>query len=287
MLHHATHKEVQDMRLMGGLAKYMPITAFTWLIATLSISGFPFFAGFYSKDTIIALAYANGYYGLWVVIWVTAGLTAFYMLRAYILAFGGKGGRFGGLWGGEGVYRGEGVPRESPLTITIPLILLAIPSVIAGYWFGFFTYLNPTAPALNFGEIIRDWKTYPGIVVALLGFAWAYTLYARMDLAKINAFVQGNAVLRVLHRILLHKYYIDEFYDLLIRYGVLGISHIIQAFDTYVVDGLVNGTARLVTTLGRDLRHVETGKVQTYMFGFFGGLVVLVAVVIVLVTVMK
>jgi NADH-quinone oxidoreductase subunit L len=287
MLHHATHKEVQDMRLMGGLAKYMPITAFTWLIATLSISGFPFFAGFYSKDTIIALAYTNGYYGLWVVIWVTAGLTAFYMLRAYILAFGGKGGRFGGLWGGEGVYRGEGVPQESPLSITIPLILLAIPSVIAGYWFGFFTYLNPTAPALNFGEIIRDWKTYPGIVVALLGFAWAYTLYARMDLAKINAFVQGNAVLRVLHRILLHKYYIDEFYDLLIRYGVLGISHIIQAFDTYVVDGLVNGTARLVTTLGRDLRHVETGKVQTYMFGFFGGLVVLVAVVIVLVAVMK
>jgi NADH-quinone oxidoreductase subunit L len=287
MLHHATHKEVQDMRLMGGLAKYMPITAITWLIATLSISGFPFFAGFYSKDTIIALAYTNGYYGLWVVIWVTAGLTAFYMLRAFILAFGGKGGRFGGLWGGEGVYRGEGVPRESPLTITIPLILLAIPSVIAGYWFGFFTYLNPTAPTLNFGEIITDWKSYPGIFVALLGFAWAYTLYTRFDLARINAYVQGNALLRLLHRILLHKYYIDELYDLLIRYGVLGISHIIQAFDTYIVDGLVNGTARLVTTLGRDLRHVETGRVQTYMFGFFGGLAVLAAVVIVLVTFMK
>src|SRR5947209_6901696 len=77
-LHHATHREVQDMRQMGGLAKYMPITAITWLIATLSISGFPFFAGFFSKDTIIALAYAHGYYALWVVLWVTAGLTAFY-----------------------------------------------------------------------------------------------------------------------------------------------------------------------------------------------------------------
>jgi len=287
MLHHATHKEVQDMRLMGGLSKYMPITAITWLIATLSISGFPFFAGFYSKDTIIALAYTNGYYGLWVVVWVTAGLTAFYMLRAYILAFGGKGGSWGGLWGGEGVYRGEGVPRESPLTITIPLILLAIPSVIAGYWFSFFTYLNPTAPSLNFGEIIADWRTYPGIVVALLGFAWAYTLYTRVDLSKINAFVQGNTVLRVLHRILLHKYYIDDLYDLFVRYVVLGISHVVQAFDTYIIDGLVNGTARLVTTFGRDLRHVETGKVQTYMFGFFGGLAVLALVVIVLVTVIK
>ena len=287
MLHHATHKEVQDMRLMGGLSKYMPITAITWLIATLSISGFPFFAGFYSKDTIIALAYTNGYYGLWVVVWVTAGLTAFYMLRAYILAFGGKGGSWGGLWGGEGVYRGEGVPRESPLTITIPLILLAIPSVIAGYWFSFFTYLNPTAPSLNFGEIIADWRTYPGIVVALLGFAWAYTLYTRVDLSKINAFVQGNTVLRVLHRILLHKYYIDDLYDLFVRYVVFGISHVVQAFDTYIIDGLVNGTARLVTTFGRDLRHVETGKVQTYMFGFFGGLAVLALVVIVLVTVIK
>ena len=286
-LHHATHKEVQDMRLMGGLAKYMPITAITWLIATLSISGFPFFAGFFSKDTIIALAYAHGYYALWVLLWVTAGLTAFYMLRAYILAFGGKGGRFGGLGGGEGLYRGVGVPHESPLTVTIPLILLAIASVIAGYWFNFFTYLNPSSPALSIVEILSDWKTYPGVGVALLGLAWAYALYARTDLARINAFVQGNVVLRVLHRVLLRKYYIDDLYDLFVRYVVLGISHICQAFDTYIIDGLVNGAASLVTTLGRDLRHVETGRVQTYMFGFFGGLALLTLVVIVLVNVVK
>jgi NADH-quinone oxidoreductase subunit L len=289
MLHYATHKEVQDMRLMGGLAKYMPITAITWLIATLSISGFPFFAGFYSKDTIISLAYDHGNYGLWAVTLATAGLTAFYMLRAYILAFGGKGGSWGGLWGEKGIYRGVGEDeiKESPLTITLPLILLAIPSVIAGYWFGFFTYLNPTAPSLKFVEIVSDWKTWLGVIVALLGFAWAYTLYARVDLAKINAFVQGNALLRVLHRILLHKYYIDELYDLFVRYVVLGISHICVAFDTYIIDGLVNGTARLVMTLGSDLRHIETGKVQTYMFGFFGGLAVLAVVVIVLVSVVK
>ena len=286
-LHHATHKEVQDMRLMGGLAKYMPITAITWLIATLSISGFPFFAGFFSKDTIIALAYAHGYYALWVLLWVTAGLTAFYMLRAYILAFGGKGGRFGGLGGGEGLYRGVGVPHESPLTVTIPLILLAIASVIAGYWFNFFTYLNPSSPALSIVEILSDWKTYLGVGVALLGLAWAYALYARTDLARINAFVQGNVVLRVLHRVLLRKYYIDDLYDLFVRYVVLGISHICQAFDTYIIDGLVNGAASLVTTLGSDLRHIETGRVQTYMFGFFGGLALLTLVVIVLVNVVK
>src|SRR5579864_7830979 len=119
-LHHATHKEVQDMSKMGGLAKFMPITAITWLIAVLAISGFPFFSGFYSKDNIIGLAYQHGYYGLYAVTLITAGLTAFYMLRAYILAFGGKDGAYGGLWGGT--YRGEGTPHESPRTITLPLV---------------------------------------------------------------------------------------------------------------------------------------------------------------------
>ena len=87
--------------------------------------------------------------------------------------------------------------------------------------------------------------------------------------------------------ILLRKYYIDDLYDLFVRYVVLGIAHICQAFDTYIIDGLVNGAASLVTTLGRDLRHVETGRVQTYMFGFFGGLALLALVVIVLVNVVK
>jgi len=88
----------------------------------------------------------------------------------------------------------------------------------------------------------------------------------------------------VLHRILLRKYYIDDLYDLIIRYGVLGLSHVEQAFDTYIVDGIVNGVARLVTTIGRDVRHVETGRVQSYMIGFFGGVAVLALVVIALIT---
>jgi NADH-quinone oxidoreductase subunit L len=284
-LHHATHREVQDMRLMGGLGPKMPITAITWLVATLSISGFPFFAGFYSKDTIIALAFEHGYYGLWAITLLTAGLTAFYMLRAYILAFGGKGGGFGGLWGGT--YRGEGEPHESPLTITIPLCLLAVASVIAGYWTGFFSYVKPDAPNLNLGEIFTNPLTWLGVVVALVGLGWAYVLYTRVELATINLVVEGNTVLRFLHRLTLRKFYFDDLYSLLIRYVVFGISHIEQAFDTYIVDGLVNGSASLVTVLGRGLRRTETGKVQSYMVGFFGGVAVLAAVVFVLVAVVK
>jgi NADH-quinone oxidoreductase subunit L len=273
------------MRLMGGLAPKMPITAITWLIAVLAISGFPFFSGFFSKDTIIGLAYDNGYYALYIIALLTSGLTAFYMLRAYILAFGGKGGAWGGLWGGP--YRGEGEPHESPLTITIPLVLLAIASIVAGYWFGFFSYIKPGAPNLSFSVILTDLKTWLTVAVSLVGLVWAYTLYTRVDLARINAVVQGNAVLRVLHRILLRKFYFDDLYDLLIRYVVLGISHIEQAFDTYIIDGIVNGVAQLVTGTGRDVRKVETGRVQAYMVGFFGGIAVLAILVFVLAVFVK
>src|SRR6266849_421134 len=284
-LHHATHKETQDMRVMGGLGPLMPITAIAWLIGTLAIGGFPFFDSFFSKDNIIAVAFDTGNYALWAITLITAGLTSFYMFRAFILAFGGKDGALGGLWGGT--YRGKGEPHESPLTITIPLVLLAIASVVAGYWFGFFSYVQPGAPNLVFSNILSDWKTWLSVAVSLAGLAWAYTLYTRVDLARINAVVQGNATLRVLYRILLRKFYVDDLYDLLIRYVVLSISHIEQAFDTYIVDGLVNGVARLVTFLGRDVRKVETGRVQAYMVGFFGGIAVLAILIFALVAFVK
>ena len=284
-LHHATHKEVQDMRKMGGLARYMPITAITWLVATLTISGFPFFSGFFSKDTIINLAFKQGNYGLYIITLGTAGLTAFYMLRAYILAFGGKGGGFGGLWGGT--YRGEGEPHESARTITIPLVLLALASIVAGYWTGFFSYVQPGATNLSIGEVLTDPLTWIGVVVAFIGLGWAYTLYTRYELATIHDFVENNAVLRFLHRLTLRKFYVDDLYDLLIRYVVFSISHIEAAFDTYVVDGIVNGVAGLVTGAGSEARRVETGKVQSYMAGFFGGIAILAIVVFALVLFVK
>src|SRR6266571_1152593 len=312
-LHHATHKETQDMRVMGGLGPLMPITAIAWLIGTFAIGGFPFFDSFFSKDNIIAVAFDSGNYALWAITLITAGLTSFYMFRAFILAFGGKGGRWGGLWGGT--YRGkiyriagleEGnqdktylvemdteekehikVPHESPLTITIPLILLIIPSIFAGDWFNSYSYIQQGAPALTVRDVLDDWKTWVGLAVALVGFTWAYVLYARFELARIHDFVQNRAFLRSAHRVLLHKYYVDDLYNWLIRYVVFGFSHTIQAFDTYVIDGVVNSVARVVTTIGRDVRHVETGRVQAYMIGFFGGVAVLAILVFALVTFVK
>jgi NADH-quinone oxidoreductase subunit L len=281
-LHHAMHREVQDMRLMGGLARLMPITAVTWLIAALSISGIPFFAGFYSKETLISLAFEHGDYALWAITLVTAGLTAFYMFRAFFLAFGGKGGSLGGLWGGP--YRGEGAPQESPLTMTLPLVILAIFSIFAGYWVGFFQYLSPQAPLLDIGKLFTDSLTVIGVALSLLGIAWAYVLYCLIGWERVHKTVEQNALLRFLHRLLLHRYYVDTLYDWIARYLVLGLGHVAAAFDTYVVDGLVNGVAHLVTSFGSGLRRVETGKVQAYMTVFFGGIAIFAIVVFVLVT---
>ncbi|MBE3561083.1 MAG: NADH-quinone oxidoreductase subunit L [Ktedonobacteraceae bacterium] len=283
-LHHATHKEVQDMRLMGGLATKMPVTALTWLVATLAISGFPGFSGFFSKEFIIGQALENGQIALYIITLLTAGLTAFYMLRAFILAFGGKGGALGGLWGGP--YRGSGDPHESPLTMTIPLVVLAIFSVFAGYWTGFFQYINPgneEIHSLSIPTLLSTWDTWLGVVVSLAGLVVAYAIYARVELAKIHETVQNNALLRVLHRILYNRYYIDTLYDWIVRYIVLGVSYLAQAFDAYIVDGIVNGVAWLVTGLGDETRRVETGRVQAYMIGFFGGIAVLAVVVFMLV----
>ncbi|HXX79532.1 MAG TPA: hypothetical protein VEI53_13625, partial [Ktedonobacteraceae bacterium] len=231
----------------------------------------------------------------------------------FILAFGGKGGRVGGLWGGT--YRGkiyriagqeEGnidktylvemtpeerehikTPHESPLFMTIPLLILMIPSIFAGDWFNFYPFIQTGAPALTVRDVLDDWKTWVGVAVALIGFTWAFILYARIELASVHDYVENHAFLRTAHRILLHKFYVDDLYNWIIKYIVLGLSHIAQAFDTYVVDGIVNGVARLITVLGRDVRHVETGRVQTYMIGFFGGVAVLAILVFALVVFVK
>jgi len=285
-LHHAMHKEVQDVRLMGGLASKMPITAATWLIAVLAISGFPGFSGFFSKEEIIGLSLEHGQYAIYALTLITAGLTAFYMLRAFILAFGGKGGKLGGLWGGP--YRGTGEVHESPLSMTIPLMLLSIPALVAGYWTSFFSYINvhpeEHVQDLNVTNLLSAPDTWIGVVVALVGLAFAWGLYGGVEMAKIHDFVEARPVLRILHRILFNRYYVDTLYDWIAKYIALGIANIEQAFDAYVVDGIVNGVAQAVTSFGSGLRHVETGRVQSYMIAFFGGVAVFAVFVIVLVT---
>jgi NADH-quinone oxidoreductase subunit L len=267
---------------MGGLASFMPITALAFLVASLAISGAPFFAGFYSKDTIIGLCLKAGSWPLYIITLGTAGLTAFYMFRAYIVAFGGKGGSFWGLWGKRELYRGEGTPHEAPLTMTIPLCLLMIACVAAGYWFGLFSYLTPGAENIVFGEVLSDGLTWVGVGVAFVSFLFAWWLYGFVGVARVKEVVENNAVLLFLHRLTNRKFYLDDLYYWLTQYVFLGIAHIAAAFDATVIDGIVNGVASGVTGLGKGLRRVEDGKVQSYMYGFFGGVAALAVVIFVL-----
>ena len=272
----------QDMRKMGGLAKFMPITAFTFLLATLSISGIPPFAGFWSKDAIIGEAFKYGsttgnywFYGFTV---VTAFLTAFYMFRLYFMTFGGKGGAFGGLWGNERQYRGEGHPHESPWVMTAPLILLAFPTVLLGFWSinsGFANFL--TAGTQPYDNPFADPLTYIGIVLAVLGIALAWLVYG-LEVIPAKAFT-SNPIGRAAYTVLLNKFYLDELYGWLIRYIVLGISNGAVLFDKYIVDGIVNGSATSVRRFGDATRRTETGVLQNYGAAIFGGALIIALVV--------
>jgi proton-translocating NADH-quinone oxidoreductase chain L len=288
-LHHT-----QDMREMGGLARRMPITAATFLIAALSISGFPMLAGFFSKDAIISKAYEygtahGGNYVLYGMTLATAFLTAFYMFRLFYLTFGGRGARFLGLWGGDAQYRGTTPARESPWTMAVPLLLLAIPAALAGYWAfsfdgseNFGTFLN-NGQTLTFANPFTDTLTWIGVGVALAGIALAWLMYGTPRVVISPAWYQrvpfglGTAV----YTLLVRKYYLDELYLWLIHWIVLGLSNAAAWFDAVIIDGVVNGSARFVLGLGSITRRSETGRVQSYAGALFAGALVLALALII------
>jgi NADH-quinone oxidoreductase subunit L len=273
----------QDMRKMGGLAKFMPITAFTFLLATLSISGFPLFSGFWSKDPIIGTAFEYGAeHGYWLygMTVFTAFLTAFYMFRIFFMTFGGRGGAFGGLWGGQQQFRGEGHPHEAPLVMTLPLMILAVPAVFAGFWGvnnGFANFLTAGAvTSSTWVNALTDPLTWFGVGLAFIGIALAWLMYG-LEVIPAKVFT-GNPLGKAIYTLLLNKYYVDELYSWIIKYIVLGLSSGAELFDKYVVDGIVNGSAATVKRFGDATRRTETGRLQTYGAAIFGGALLIMLV---------
>jgi proton-translocating NADH-quinone oxidoreductase chain L len=270
----------QDMRKMGGLARRMPITAITFLIATLSIAGIPGFAGFFSKDAIIGLAFDRaptiwGGYTLYIFTLSAAVLTAFYMFRLFFMTFGGPGASFFGLWGGDAQYRGDQPAHESPWTMAVPLMLLAVPAALAGWlgFVGFGTYLNG-GTSVAFDNPFTNSMTYVGVAAAVVGIFVAWLMYGRRgNLAAWYKRVPGGVFA---YNVLVHKYYLDELYLWLIRWVVLGLSQLVVLFDARVIDGFIHGTRDFVLGLGNVTSHSETGRVQNYAAVLFGGALLLV-----------
>ena len=267
----AVHHE-QDMRKMGALKNKLPITYITMLLGTLAISGIPFFSGFFSKDEILWKAYSSplGNPWLWGVGFLTAGLTAFYMFRMIYLTFHGESR--------VDSHTAEHL-HESPLSMTIPLMILALLAVTGGffgvphvfhlipngmenYFQGFFTEIPS-----GHGAVSTEW-TLMGFSVAFALLAWfvADRLYhSGFDLAS-----RLRSKCEPLYQLSLNKWYVDEFYNsVIIQPGRLFSTHILwRLFDQNVIDRAVNTTADVARMVGNSIRPLQNGLTQNYALIF-------------------
>ncbi len=273
----------QDMRKMGGLHKAIPVTFWTMFIATFAISGVPGFAGFFSKDEILEAAqHSNA--PLWLLGLVAAGLTSFYMFRLIFLTFFGK----------QQFDEHKVHVHESPRNMTIPLIILAFLSIFGG-WFAapklvggtnyFDAFLHPvfadvssTEPAAPVVRLINPEEaplrtesavmklveavTGPPVIVGLIGILVAWWFYIRRpDLPKKLAQSMYG-----IYTLMLHKYYVDEIYAAVIIRPLLWISTNVlwHTVDEGLIDGTVNGSARLARETGGKLRELQSGNARSY-----------------------
>jgi NADH-quinone oxidoreductase subunit L len=262
----------QDMNKMGGLAKKMPITCVTMWIATLAITAIPPFAGFFSKDLILSDAYTSGHSVVDALGYITAGLTGLYMFRLMFMTF-------------HGTSRvDEKVAHhvhESPPAMTIPLMALAVLSVVGG-WVGLPDgiawgealprFLAPAVgvfkPAFGANELMLSALS---ISLTLIGIAIAYVFYlSSPGLATVVAWR-----VKALYQLLLEKYYIDEIYDALISRPLFFIAQYVlfRGIDHYTIDGVVEGTGLTVEAGGDAARRVEDGNVQHYALVYLLGAV--------------
>lgn len=252
-----------DMRQMGGLHTHMKITSITMLIGSLALAGVPPFSGFWSKDQVLSIVFqAQVQHGLFTLLWIfgqaTVFLTAFYTFRMWYMTFGGRLR-----------YSKEVHPHESPPIMTVPLMILAALSLASGFViFGGFGELirygeyHMVGPAELLHEILTSSSAYLALLLALAGIALAYGAYQRVWL---NLAQYSTRIGRFFHRLLERRYYSDEIYTALAHGAVYSFSVVLDLFDRYVIDGLVNGVASASQRFSGNLRRVHSGYAQDYI----------------------
>ena len=285
----------QDMRLMGGLRKYMPVTAITFLIGCVAIAGIPPLAGFWSKDEILGQAF-NTYPVLWAAGFITAGMTAFYMFRLYFLTFEGsfRGNdkalqaqllSAAGKGSGEGSEEGHGHhaehPHESGWQMAMPLAVLAVPSVLIGLlgtpWHSRFAQLLDPHEAAEMAEHF-SWSEFlplagASVAISVAGISLAVLAYYlhRIDLGQAVA-----ARFPAVNAFFANKWYLDAINDKIFVQGSRKLARQVLEVDSKVVDGVVNLTGLLTLGSGEGLKYFETGRAQFYALIVFGGVIALV-----------
>ncbi len=313
----------QDMRLMGGLRKYMPITASTFFVGVLAISGIPPFAGFWSKDEILGLTFAANP-ALWLVGWLTAGITAFYMFRMYFLTFEGEfrgkdkavlsqidaeqlqavGLNFGpgamnpkelitdtapGTQDDSHAAHGhDSTPHESPWTMALPLVILAVPSALIGlvgtpfnnYFEAFIHAPEEVVEMLEPGfhalpqEELTEFLIMGGssVGIGLIGLTLASLMYFSR---KIDPSAIADRI-PVLYNLSKNKWYIDDIYYNVFVLGSRRLARQVLEVDSKVVDGVVNLTGLITLLIGETLKYVENGRAQFYALVVFAAVLGLV-----------
>jgi NADH-quinone oxidoreductase subunit L len=274
---HGLHDE-QDMKRMGSLRKWMPVTSITFIIGWLAISGVPPFAGFWSKDDILAAAYHKGM-ALWVLGALTAGLTAYYMSRQVALVFFGKERWRDGAEAHDA--HGHGEPHESPWAMTVPLVVLAVLSVLGGLInlpFGKAAFLERWLEGV--GE-----SFHPAFSVATgtkVGLGAAVTVFALIGVAVGFRLWSTRADRPQLEPEALRRAWgIDSLYSFLFGTGGGLVAAEAAAVDRSVVDGAVNGLGNVVRVGGGQVRRLQTGYVRNYALGIGAGSVLLLAYAVV------
>jgi NADH-quinone oxidoreductase subunit L len=277
----------QDMRKMGGLRKFLPSTHWTFLLGCIAIAGIPPFSGFFSKDEILSAAYAKNpiYYVVGV---FTALLTAFYMFRLYATTFWGSfrgthdqqdGRGAAGIGGRDEGHAPHGALHESPAAMTVPLWVLGILAVVAGFlgipavimphahWLE--SFLGPVLGASTVRELSAGTEIglmATSVVLALIGSFVAFGRFSRKpDLAEPTGF----------GKVLANKWYVDEFYNALIVRPLDMLAQFLVFIDKHIIDGIVNGVGRLIQYSSRQLRLLQSGQVGGYVLLMVVGIIVL------------
>ena len=297
---HAMHHE-QDMRKMGGLKAWMPVTFVTFFISVLAIAGFPPFAGFFSKDEILWLAASNEHWVIWFFAVCGAGMTAFYMFRQLFMTFYGKC---------RADHHIQEHLHESPQVMTLPLVVLAIGAVLAGFiglpgvlgGSQFAQWMEPVIHAHEEAHASHalEWGLMAvSVSLAAFGAFIAYLMYRREALSpETFANLAGGFLYRLFDR----KWYFDEVYQVIFVNGTLLLARLGSLFDQYIIDGIVDGSAALVRFaswlnglfdqyiidgmvnlvanvtfgIGNKFRRVQTGNINSYLYGILIAVVLLI-----------
>ncbi len=261
--------EQQDMRYMGGLRKKMPAVAISYLIGTLAISGL-FLSGFWSKEEIFAGLLQEHQIELLVIAIFVAGLTSFYMFRTYFMTF-------------EGEYKGSVEPHNASKTITLPLLILAVPSALLGFVysgslknfgigaFSDFVYYVPHSSA-HAGIALPVISILVALLGAIIAAAMYWDKFRKFFKLEPEIFVENLKPFYVLSR---HRWFFDDVYNWFIQRLFFPLAKFLSCFDKLVIDGIVNLSAKVTYFCGYVLRLFQNGNVQTYATILLGGLTLL------------